>query len=109
MRRQATVGKISHEKTRSQQLWLDLKEMLPTSDICSEQTSKSDNNDEAVRELLLVSGPLPPPPPPPPLPHRYQTMTIPSTILDIVNILSACGAVQSGFVLVFSCGAAASW
>ena len=99
-----TVGKISHEKTRSQQLWLDLKEMLPTSDICSEQTSKSDNNDEAVRELLLVSGPLPP------LPHRYQTMTIPSTILDIVNILSACGAaVQSGFVLVFSCGAAASW
>ena len=54
--RLVTVGKISHEKTRSQQLWLDLKEMLPTSDICSEQTSKSDNNDEAVRELLLVSG-----------------------------------------------------
>ena len=84
-----TVGKISHEKTRSQQLWLDLKEMLPASDICSEQTSKSDNNDEAARELLLVSGG-----PPFPLPFALilERGTIPSTMPDIVNILTACGA-----------------
>ena len=59
-----TVGKISHEKTRSQQLWLDLKEMLPTSDICSEQTSKSDNNDEAERTPATgqwAAGSLSPP------------------------------------------------
>ena len=42
MRRQATVGKISHEKTRSQQLWLDLKEMAPTSDAGCEQELRAD-------------------------------------------------------------------
>ena len=66
-----TVGKISHEKTRSQQLWLDLKEMLPTSDGGWEQTGKSDNNDHTglltTAWYELVSS-LPSPPSPPPLP-----------------------------------------
>ena len=100
LRRLGTVGKISHEKTRSKQLWSDLKEMVGSKPRAGRA---GDMISESLHGVLVVSGSLPPLlSPPSPHPSALTTMDMPrvqsclnETEVLVVNIVTASGRQSS--------------